>query len=304
MKINSKFLGLAATGCVFAAVAGFFVAAPFFGQRVEVPPAHIGKILTKNGYAPESIPPSRFRLDACFWYCDRLVLIEASDTGVKETFKLFMPREQLNMSFDVRFTLAVRNDAQALDSIFDRVTSKRGVITISRIYDIYGQPIMREIVRTAMAKYTINEVASSRERINTELREVVTNALAGTPLSIKRFSLADVQFPEVITKQKEIAAQRRVEIEEQEAKKQIALVQLQTELEKAKLNRKVRREKAEAAREENAIYAESVSDKYLQYRRLEVLEKMAINPNTVFVPFDALGTVGMQQRIFTKEVRK
>ncbi len=304
MKLSSRYLGIAASSCVLAAIAGFFVVAPFFGQRVEVPPAHIGKILTKNGYAPESIPPSRFRLDACFWYCDRLVLIEASDTGIKETFKLFMPREQLNMSFDVRFTLAVRNDAQALDSIFDRVTSKGGVITISRIYDIYGQPIMREIVRTAMAKYTINEVASSRERINAELRDVVTKALSSTPLSIKRFSLADVQFPEVITKQKEIAAQRRVEIEEQEAKKQIALVQLQTELEKAKLNRKVRRERAEAAREENAIYAESVSDKYLQYRRLEVLEKMAINPNTVFVPFDALGTVGMQQRIFAKEARK
>ena len=42
-------------------------------ERVEVPPAHKGKILTKNGYKPETVSPSKFRLDWCWWYCDKLV---------------------------------------------------------------------------------------------------------------------------------------------------------------------------------------------------------------------------------------
>lgn len=277
------------------------------GESVEVPPAHKGKVLTKNGYAPETVTPSKFRLEPCWAYCDKLVLTQTGDEGMKETFRLFMPRDQLNMSFDVRFTLAIRDDDKSIDSIFDRVTAKvyegwsSPLITTERVYGIYGQPAMREVVRAAMAKYSINEVASSRERVNAELTAAVHAALKNTPLTIKQFSIADVQFPDVITKQKEVAAQRRIEIEEQEAKKQIALVQLQTELEKAKLNRAVRREKAEAAREENAIYAESVTDNYLEYRKLEVLEKMATNPNTVFIPVEALSTVGLNQRVFAQK---
>jgi len=285
-------------------VMGSLLALAACGESVQVPPAHKGKILTKNGYAPETVTPSKFRLAPCWAYCDKLILMQAGDEGIKETFRLFMPRDQLNMSFDVRFILAIRDDEASIDSVFNRVVPKRyenynqALITTERIYAIYGKPAMREVVRSAMAKYSINEVASSRERVNAELTEAVAGALGSTPITIKRFSIADVQFPDVITKQKEVAAQRRIEIEEQEAKKQIALVQLQTELEKAKLNRSVRREKAEAAREENAIYAESVTDKYLDYRRLEVLEALAKNPNTVFVPMEALGSVGMNQRVF------
>jgi len=279
------------------------------GERVEVPPAHKGKILTKNGYKPETVPPSKFRLDACWAYCDRLILVEASDVGIEEQFRLFMPKDQLNMSFDIRFTLSVRDDQQAIDSIFARIPpdiDRGGYLKIAttKIYQTYGQPVMREVIRTVIANYTINEIASSRDTMNAELVSAVTKALQSTPLTVKRLALADVQFPDVITKQKEAAAQRRIEIEQEEANKQIALVKLQTELEQAKMRRAIRRERAEAAREENAIFAESVTEKYLAYKKLEVLEAMAKNPNTVFVPYSALDEVGMSQRIFTQEASK
>lgn len=50
--------------------------------------------------------------------------------------------------------------------------------------------------------------------------------------------------------------------------------------------------------EENKIYAESVSERYLAYRRLEVLERLAKSPNTKWVPFEALGTVGQSVAAF------
>lgn len=278
-------------------------------ERVEIPPAHKGKILTKNGYKPETVSPSKFRLDWCWWYCDKLVLLEASDVGMKETFRLFMPKDQLNMSFDVRFTMSVRDEQKAIDSIFARIPPSRGkanhqVISTQQIYLTYGQPVLREVARTVMANYSINQVASSREAVSAELVAAIKKALQKTPLTVKRAALADVQFPDVITQQKEAAARRRIEIEEQEAKKQIALVRLQTELETAKMERAIRRVRAEAAREENAIYAESVNPDYLAYRRLEVLMAMANNSNTVFMPFKALDEVGLSQRIFTKSEKK
>lgn len=276
------------------------------GEMVEIPPAFKGKVLTKNGFAPETIASSKFRLAPCWAYCDKLVLTYTGDKGMKEEFQLFMPKDQLNMKFDVRFTLAVRPEEKSINSIFARMTytvDDHGfnVIRMSKIYETYGKPAMREVVRTTMANYSINEVASSRERINAELTKAVHAALASTPLTIRQFSIADVQFPTVITEQKEKAAQRRIQIDEQEAKKQIALIEIQTEIEKVKLNRVVRRERAEAVKEENGIYAASVTPKYLEYRRLEVLEEMAKNGNAVFIPMEALGTVGLSQRVFTKK---
>lgn len=294
-------------GVVLAAGLAMLLAA--CGERVQVPPAHVGKVLTKNGYKPDTVQPSKFRLDACFAYCDALILVEVSDTGMKETFRLFMPEDQLNMSFDIRFTMSVRNDPASIDSLFARVPPDMsyeslegydadGIIRSDKVYVTYGQPVLRETVRTVVSKYKINEVASSREAINAEVFDAVTRALKGTPIAVKRLAFADVQFPEVIVRAKEAAAERRTAIQRAEAEKQVMLVKMQTDLEKARAERAIRRERAEAAREENAIYADSVTDKYLQYRRLEVLELLAKNPNAVFVPIEALSQVGMSNRIF------
>lgn len=293
--MNKLKSAIALTAVAFALVA--------CGERAEVPPAHEGKILTKNGYAPESIKPSKFRLDACFTQCDKLILAQTGDQAFKENFRLLMPQDQLNMSFDIRLTASIRQDKRSINSIFDRITpavkNENGTPTIalSQVYNTYGQPIVRDVVRATMAKYTINEVASSRTAVNQELTQAVITALENTPLTVRQFALADVQFPEVITRQMELNAEREQSIQAEEAQKQIELVRLETELEKAKLERSVRREKAEAAREENAIFAESVSKEYLQYRQLEVLEAMANNPNTVFVPFEALSTVGLNNKV-------
>lgn len=289
-------------GSMFAVVAAVLLALVLSGcgKRVEVPPAHIGKVLTTNGYKPDNVPPSKFRLDFCFFWqaCDALILAELSDTGQKESFKLFMPKDQLNMSFDIRFTMSIRNDAKAIDSLFSRIPPVNRLIASQRVYVTYGQPVLREVVRTVVAKYGINEVASSREAINAEVYAAVSKALKGTPIAVKRLAFADIQFPQVIVEAKEQAAKRRAAIQQAEAEKQVMLVNMQTQLERAKADRAVRRERALAAKEENTIFAESVTDEYLQYKRLEVMEIMAGNPNAVFVPFEALGTVGLSQRIF------
>ncbi len=121
---------------------------------------------------------------------------------------------------------------------------------------------------------------------------------------MKRFGLADVQFPEIITKAKEAAAERRDQIEREKAQFEIQKVQLNRELEEAKMLRAIEKEKAESTREVNNIFAKSVTDKYLSYRSLEVLEKMATSSNKVFVPVETLGTIGLQQDVFKSAVKK
>ena len=275
------------------------------GERAEVPVAHYGKILTKDGFAPGIINPSKFRLPFCMAYCDKLIIVESSDSAYKENFKLFMPKDQLNMGFDIRMTLSIKNDEKTLNALFDRVPAKpvgyQNIIPKETIYEIYGQPLIRNHVRTILAEYAINEVASSRAKINSELHKKMSAAFKSTPFVIKRIDLADVQFPDVITQQKELAAKRRIAIETEEAEKQIALIKLQTELEKARAERNIRKEKAAAVLEENNIVAKSVTPAYLAYKKLEVLEQMATNKNAVFVPLEALSTLGLQNKIFQQK---
>lgn len=275
------------------------------GEKVEVPPAYVGKILTKTGYKPETVPPSMFRLDFCMAFCDKLVILEVADVGKKEAFKLFMPKDQLVMAFDVRFTLSMRNDNKSVNSVFDRIpatTSEGGTwtfITVDRVYETYGQPILREVIRTTVADYSINEIASNRQTLNSKMFKAVAEALEGTPLTIKRLAFADLQFPDIITNAKEKAAERRIAIEQAEAQKLVKMVELQAELEQARMNRNIRREKAQTVLEENNIIAKSVTTEYLAYRRLEVLEELAKSGTNTFVPYGALDSVGLSMKIFS-----
>lgn len=272
------------------------------GEKVQVPPAHLGKVLTKDGYKEGNYGPSRFRLDPCFAYCDSLVLLETSDQSIKESFKLFMPKDQLNMGFDIRMTVSI--DESQVNNIYNKVPAQNGLIAFNRIYLTYAQPIIRDIARQVVAKYSINEVASSRERISLELQNMVGQALVETPLKLKRLGLADVQFPDIITRAKEQAAERREQIERERAQFEIQKIQQERQLEQAKMQRAIDREKAEATREANEILSKSVTDKYLAYRSLEVLEKMAHSENKVFVPVEALGSLGLQQAVFADQVQK
>lgn len=275
------------------------------GEKVEVPPAFKGKVLTSAGWKPEIYEPSKFRLEACWAYCDKLVLIEASDQGMQESFRLFMPKDQLNVAFDIRFTLSLRSDDASINSIVARVPADvddygRSVVPATKVYATYGQPILREKIRSVVAEYTIDELTANREKINSRIYEEITGSLKDTPLTVRRIAFADIQYPEVIVNAKEAAAQRKAEIEQARADRQVQEVKLQTELQKVKAEAAIREAKAEAAKRENEIFAASVSERYLQYKRLEVLELMAKNERAVFVPVEAIGTLGLEQRILSK----
>lgn len=276
------------------------------GDRVEVPPAHVGKVLTSNGFKPDTVPPSKFRLDACWAYCDRLVLAELSDAAIKESFTVFMPKDELTMTFDVRATVRIKGDETSVNQIFDKVvpsgaTEVASVITLDQIYDVYGRQVLRDVIRTAVAEYTIAEVAASRGAVNAAITAAVEKGLSHTPLVSIRIGLAKVEYPEIITKAKEIAKEREVAIQTAEADKQITLVGLQKDLEVARMQRNIDKEKAEATKEQNAIIAAGVTDAYIKWKTLEVLEALATSDNNVFVPMAALDSLGFQQRVFSTQ---
>ena len=270
------------------------------GSKVEVPAAHVAKIMTKDGYKADIIGTSKFRLDGCWAYCDKLVLLDASDQAVSEKMELFMPEDKLNMTFDLRLTMII--NPNKYEELFARIppVDQNGVDVISwnKAYVTYAQQIVRAEAREFLSDFTIAEIASSRETINAQLSQRLTKSInEKTPFQVRYVGLADIQYPIIIVEAQENAAERREKVQQEEAQLQISKVQLERQLQEQQLQRKVDVEKAMAEAEVARIQSQSLTSAYIRYRELQILEKLAESDNKVFVPSAMLDSVAGQVQL-------
>lgn len=276
------------------------------GDKVEVPPAHKGKILGSSGYLPDTIPPSKFRLDYCIWYCDKLVIVEVSDSGLTKDFKLVMPKDNnITMEFTVLGTIAVADDEKSINTIMSKIPADpvedqdyQAKISFDDVYRTYGEPILQDIVSSVLSQYRIDEIGTNRTAINSELFKAVDEAFENVPLRIVKIGLGEVTYPPTVLARFDAAAEREIEIQTAESDRAIMLVQQQAALEQAEKDLAVRRIRAQAVAEENAIVSQGITDAYITYKTLEVLEALAESGASTFVPMEALGTIGLQNKIF------
>lgn len=272
------------------------------GEMVEVPPASVGMILGPNGYQGDIIPPSRFRLPFCMINCDKLVVIEAGDVGMLEAMEVLMPEDQLMLGVDVRFTLALGSEREQILTVFDRVVPTRlqsgnfGT-NIEQVYRVYGESIVRNVVRATLSEFTIAEVASNQAEVSELLRRNVAEALSRTPLEIRQFGLADIRYPDVIRIAMEATQERRIAVERAEAEAQVQIREAQARLEVTRAEREADLLAAQTMAESNRILAEGVTPEVIRYMELQVLREMAQNENAVFFPVEMLGDPAMMNRM-------
>ncbi|ASD50492.1 hypothetical protein FDI24_gp211 [Acidovorax phage ACP17] len=274
------------------------------GERVDVPPALVAKIVTKDGYKEGIIPTSKFRLDPCMAYCDKLVLLDASDKSVGESIEIFMPKDKLNMKIDLKMTLSVspakyeevfKNVAPASSSEKD---SPIYYIPWETVYSTYAKQILISEAREYLSQYSIGEISSNLERVNQELSAQLSKSIASrTPFVARFVGLANPRYPDIIVKAQENAAERRERIEQENAQLEISRVELERKLQEANLKRKVEVTKAQADAEVAAIQSKAMTPEYRAYRQLEVLEKMADSDNKVFIPVGMLDGLAVQSMI-------
>lgn len=264
------------------------------GETVEVPTAHVGKISTSTGLKEGIITPSKIRLSNMCMTCDDLIVAETSDYQVKESMQLFMPKDQLNLTIEVRGTLATSENPVDLEQIFSRVsakpvTSRVDLISSVKVYETYAQQIVREKVRSVVSEYTIAELMANRDSISIQIRDAVTEALSGRPVKVLNFGLADLQPPAIIVTAEEKRKEREIEIREAQAKKQIRLEQAQADLEVAELQQAVELKEAETQVMVEKKLKEGFSQAYVAQRGLRILESIANSDNKVILlPSDAI----------------
>lgn len=287
MKSIKRILKLAAASAAMVVLAGCV------GERVEVPPVNVGKIMDTGGYQEGIKSPSTFRLDSCFISaCQKLVLLDVSDFEESETYSLFMPQDKLELTYTLGVTIAPKPSSR--DELFGMLSPQRldehtMQIPVRKGYDTYVKPVIARESRNFLSEYSIMEIASNRQEIANALTAHLKESISeNTPFYAKMVNLADTKFPDIITNAQEQAAERRERIQQVEAEREVNRVELEKKLEEAEAKRAISVENAEAEAEVNRIMAESMTPEYVQYRRLQALEAIANSDNTKFVPTDLL----------------
>lgn len=244
------------------------------GQRVEVPPGHVAKIMTKDGYQEGMIPTSKLRLPFCMSYCDRLVVLDTTDRSYVEPMEIFIPGDKLNINVDLRATLSV--DPQKADALFSKLPQltkgdQESMIEATAIYNTYGRQVLQAEVRALLTKYTISEIASNNERINQEIQVLLSEVMSKrTPFTVRYAGLTNITFPPIITKAQENSAERREMIAQEEAQLELSKVKLERDLQEAKLQRLIEKEKAETEAVKQRTIAETITPQYLRSKELEI----------------------------------
>ena len=244
------------------------------GQMVEVPPAHVGKVMTKDGYQEGIIGTSKFRLAQCFAYCDKLVVLDVSDKANVENLSIFIPTDKLELAVDVQTTLSLNE--RKVESLFGTIAPQDdpkkdySFIAWDSVYRTYAKQIVLTTAREYLSQYSIAEIASSMEKVNTDLRNILTVAIAErTPFDVRYVGITKIQYPKIITDAQENAAQRREQIQQEEAQLQISKVRLERELQEARLQRQIDFERAESEAAAQVVQREAVDQRVLQLRKLE-----------------------------------
>lgn len=249
------------------------------GEKVEVPPGHVGKLMTKDGYQETLIPTSKFRLPFCNAYCDKLVVLDTTDNRYSEPLRIYIPADKLNIDLNIEATLRINPDKA--NNLFAQLpqtpgdSAQQSLITSQSVYNTYGKTILEAEVRAYMTQLTIGDIASNIDKVNQDLTKILQKVMGErTPFQVVYAGISNVKLPPIITQAQEKAAERREQIEREEAEMKVSTVRQQRELKEAQLQRQIEKEKAETKAIEQRAVAESLTPQYLKMRELEVQEKL------------------------------
>lgn len=267
------------------------------GYRVEVTSTEVGKIKTEDGFQSGIKKPSSFRLPVVGpgGVLNYLYTVETCDQAFAEPMTVFMPEDQLNLEFELRGTLSIKDDESTVNYILDNVTAKgtsnerKKCVPFIDVYNTYGQQIVKTAAREVIAGKSIEFIMANRESVSTDIEAAMRLALKDTPFTLLRAHLADVQPPGVIIKAKEKAKEREIAIQQAEADRQVRMKEAEADLEVARKRQEVDLIEAETQVLVEQKLKEAVSPAYIAQRGLKILDDIAKSDNAiVLLPTEAL----------------
>jgi hypothetical protein len=263
-----------------------------------VPQGTKGKVLDRSGFNPEVYNPSRVNTG---WH-GHLILVETVTHTVNEKVTVRM-KDDMNLVVQVRFQLRMGEREESLNAVFNDIKpADDKLITLGQVYNVYGKMLVNKITREVLSQYNIGDVNDNFNHISADIYKRTLNAFKPTPLIITDVALGKLDYPQVIDDAIEAAAKRELEIKQAEADVQVRLTELKGKEQVAKGEYRIKMQEAKRIRDYNAMIAKGITPELLELRKLEVQQSLvqAIgdgDATTIFVPYSALGTTGLENRI-------
>lgn len=280
-----KKIALAVTAAISLTLAGCEVS--------TVPPASKGKILSSSGYSADVKETGKYWL---FGF-KNMVILDTSTRMISENITVKMI-DNLDLPFQLHFRTRIHGSNDVINSMFNDITHENYSVSLDRVYSVYGKNVVTNAARTVMSKYRVDEVAVNFEKINNDIFNEIKKRMVGNPLEVSDVTLARISYPPIITEAVEKQQERELAIVTEKNQQAIEMLKKENELALASADYEIRIKRAEAIRDENKITSDGLNPVLLQYRNLEVLEKMAESENKVFVPYSALKEVGVSNTMF------
>lgn len=261
-----------------------------------VPPAHKGKILTTSGYSDEVLPPAKYTL----WGRDKMILLETNTATYKETVNVILS-DKLTLTVEVRFRGRIAGTTAVVNSMFDDVIAGADdKVSFNEVYGVYGKMAVRNRTRDVIRVYTVEDVHKNYGRISKEVGAAIQLALKGTPIEVSDVALGSIQYPKIVTQAVEDAKARTLSIKKEEAQAIINMLKKTNELALVEADYQIEMKRAKTVKDANVIMGQGITRSLLKLKALKVQEKMATNGAAVFVPYDAIGSIGVNNRMYSK----
>jgi regulator of protease activity HflC (stomatin/prohibitin superfamily) len=216
-----------------------------------------------------------------------LYLVEVSDKQFDIKMSVLC-RDQLNFSFNIGVLASVdKSKTKFVNDAFENVTPASGnTISVGQLFSMYVAPVVDQEARKVISRYETREIAQKREEVIEQVRAATTAAISDSLMKVKRITINNLDFPDVITKAQEARAQRQVEIETMNAETEKQLAKARGQLAVAQIT--YERELVEAAMiaDSNKIIGASITSGFLAWHELKVLSQAAQGPNNWgFIPY-------------------
>lgn len=260
-----------------------------------VPPASKGKILSTSGYSADVKETGKYLL----WGRDEMVILDTSTQTMAESVSVKM-QDNMTLNFQVRFRTRIAGNDKVINAMFNDITHENYQVSLPRVYAVYGKDVVQSVARSVVGKYKTEDVGVNFDKITNDLHQELVKRMVNSPLEVSNITLANIVYPEVITKAIEAQQERKLAIETEANNQAVEMVKKENELKLAQADYEIRMTRAKALRDENKTTAEGLNPMLLEYRRMEVLESMTKNNNAVFVPYEGLGSSGVSNRMFAK----
>ena len=261
------------------------------GCRETVPAGHIGRTWEPGGFQGNILKPGKHD---CWGWCE-MYRMEATDQAFDIPMNVLCA-DNLNFSFVINTLVSVNLDnADAVKAAFENLKPAGDhLFTVHQLFMTYIKPVADQEARKVVSKYKTPELVQKRSQVIEEVRAAVAEATGTAILKVKRTTVGNLDFPDVITRAQETKAEKQVEIEtaRAEGEKQAAQAQARITLARIQAQEKLLRAQSEA--DANRILAASVSPQLIMWRQWEVMEAAAGGENNLFlIPYTDTANGGL-----------